>query len=60
MRAALNRKESRGGHSRVDYPQYDPKLEKLNIVIRKKQSEMEVVTAPLPEMPAELKELFKD
>ena len=60
VRAALNRKESRGGHSRVDYPQYDPKLEKLNIVIRKKQSEMEVVTAPLPEMPAELKELFKD
>ena len=32
LRSALLRKESRGSHNRVDYPQQDPKLEKQIIV----------------------------
>ena len=33
-RAALERKESRGAHSRVDYPNKDETFGKLNITIR--------------------------
>ncbi len=59
-RAALERKESRGGHSRVDYLKSDDeKWGKLNVVISRKNCVMEVGHSPLPEMPAELKELLK-
>ena len=34
--AAIERKESRGGHTRDDYPNTDPKFAKINVVIRKK------------------------
>ena len=32
--AAIERKESRGGHTRDDYPNTDPKFAKINVVIR--------------------------
>jgi succinate dehydrogenase / fumarate reductase flavoprotein subunit len=59
-RAALERTESRGGHTREDFPDSDPKWGKLNVVIRKRGDGVEVVREPLPEVPDELKELLKE
>ena len=59
-RAALERTESRGAHTREDYPDSDPEWAKLNLVARQKDEELEVAREPLPEMPAELAELLKE
>ena len=58
--AALERKESRGGHTRDDYPTADPQWGKVNIVIRPQNGDLVLSQEPLPEMPAELKELFEE
>ncbi|MBI1955346.1 MAG: FAD-binding protein [Acidobacteria bacterium] len=59
-RAALTRKESRGAHSRLDYPQTDPEWGKVNLVISKEGEEMRIRTSPLPQMPEELQKLFQE
>jgi succinate dehydrogenase / fumarate reductase, flavoprotein subunit len=59
-RAAIERKESRGGHSRMDFPEYNKELAKINFVISSKQGAMEIRKEPLPTLPAELQDLFKD
>lgn len=59
-KAALARKESRGAHSRLDYPNMDEKFGKLNVVISRKGDEMEIGTSPVPEMPEELKKLLAE
>lgn len=59
-RAALERKESRGGHTRDDYPGPDPEFGKVNMVVQKKNGEICVTQEPLPEMPAELQQLFEE
>ncbi|PYM57244.1 MAG: fumarate reductase/succinate dehydrogenase flavoprotein subunit [Candidatus Rokuibacteriota bacterium] len=58
--AALERKESRGGHTRDDYPQPDPRFAKVNVVVRAKDGGLTVTPEPLSEMPGELKALFED
>ena len=57
-RSALLRKESRGAHSRLDFTAMDPELGKVNFAVTKSAGGMNVAPAPLPVMPAELKQLF--
>jgi succinate dehydrogenase / fumarate reductase flavoprotein subunit len=58
-RSALERRESRGAHTRDDYPGMDPRFGKVNIVIRLVDGELSVAQEPLPEMPDELKQLVE-
>ncbi|NDH28063.1 MAG: hypothetical protein EBX81_01895, partial [bacterium] len=51
---AVNREESRGGHTRDDYPAMDPQWRKVNIVCRIEEDGVAVATQPLVLMPAEL------
>jgi succinate dehydrogenase / fumarate reductase flavoprotein subunit len=59
-RAALTRTESRGGHTRDDYPQTDPDWGKVNLVLSDRRGTIEVDRKPLPQMPDELKSLFEE
>jgi succinate dehydrogenase / fumarate reductase flavoprotein subunit len=57
--AALERKESRGGHTREDYPKMDPEFGRVNVVVRKVDDGLTVTREPLPVMPEELKTLLE-
>src|SRR5216110_1490646 len=60
-RAALERKESRGGHFRDDFPEKDPSYGKFNIVIKRGQSgEMQVTREPIPQMRDDLKRIVEE
>jgi succinate dehydrogenase / fumarate reductase flavoprotein subunit len=60
-RAAIERKESRGGHFRDDHPEKDPAYGRVNIVIRKgPDGTMQLTREPIPEMPAELKQVIEE
>ena len=60
-RAALERRESRGGHFREDFPDKDPAFGKVNIVVRKGPAgQMQAVREPIPEMPAELRKVLEE
>lgn len=58
-RCAIQRKESRGAHSRVDYPDSDDGYwGKVNSIVSRNGDGMTIDLAPTPEMPEELKRLF--
>ena len=52
--SALERQESRGAHSRIDFPQYDEKWSKLNNIISRDGDGMRLRHAPIAEMPSDL------
>jgi succinate dehydrogenase / fumarate reductase, flavoprotein subunit len=58
--AALERRESRGGHTRDDYPKPDPELGKVKVVLRRRDGELTVAREPLEEMPDHLRALFEE
>jgi succinate dehydrogenase / fumarate reductase flavoprotein subunit len=59
-KSAIARKESRGGHARIDYPNYDPVWEKKHNVITKQGTEMARNEWPSPEIPAELQQILAE
>ena len=58
-RAALERTESRGGHTRDDFPATDESWGKVNLVLTEQDGSIELRHQPLPELPDELHELFE-
>ena len=54
--AAKERRESRGGHTRLDYPDYDKELGTLNIIIRKGPDGLNIVKSDKKIMPDELQD----
>jgi succinate dehydrogenase / fumarate reductase flavoprotein subunit len=60
-RAALVRKESRGGQFRDDFPRKDKSFAKVNTVAwRGPDGRMQIRMDPIPEMPAELREVIRE
>jgi len=57
-RAALMREESRGAHLRADHPEKDEEWGDVNIVIRREDGEMKLVTEPSPERPEEIQAII--
>ena len=60
-RAAIERKESRGGHFREDFQAKDPEFAKFNFSLKKGEAGgMEISKIPIPEMSAELKKVIEE
>ena len=58
-RSALERKESRGAQFRVDYPEKSEEWGKYNVTARRgPDGSMQINRIPIPEMPAELREII--
>lgn len=57
--SALERKESRGAHSRIDYPNYDEEWSKLNNIISRDGDAMNLSHVPIADMPSELKQIIE-
>jgi succinate dehydrogenase flavoprotein subunit len=60
-RSAIERRESRGGHFREDYPEKDPVGATFNVVIRKgEDGKMRLLREPVATMPTELKRIVEE
>jgi succinate dehydrogenase flavoprotein subunit len=60
-RAALEREESRGGHTRDDFPAADAEWARTNLICAATEDGGVAVTRqPLPQMPPELAEVFEE
>jgi succinate dehydrogenase / fumarate reductase flavoprotein subunit len=60
-RAALERRESRGGHFRDDYPEKSKEFGSFNIVLQKgTDGSMQLTRVPIPALPAELARIVEE
>ncbi|GAB1694393.1 fumarate reductase/succinate dehydrogenase flavoprotein subunit [Krasilnikovia sp. M28-CT-15] len=57
-KAALEREESRGGHTREDFPKMEPQWRRVNLVCSLDGTDVTLERKPLPTMRAELMQLF--
>jgi succinate dehydrogenase / fumarate reductase flavoprotein subunit len=58
---ALERRESRGGHFRDDYPEKDAAFGTFNLVLRKgPDGEMQMTREPIPPLPPELQQIVEE
>jgi succinate dehydrogenase / fumarate reductase flavoprotein subunit len=59
--SAIERRESRGGHFRQDFPDKAVEFSKFNIATKKgPDGSMQISHVPLPEMPPELKQVIEE
>ncbi len=58
--SAIERRESRGGHTREDYPGFRPEFENVNMVTRLVDGKYLIAQEPKPQMPDELAKLFEE
>lgn len=60
-RSAIDRKESRGGHFRDDFPEKDPAAAKFNIVVRKgADGAMHLTREPIPPLTKEMAQIIEE
>jgi succinate dehydrogenase / fumarate reductase flavoprotein subunit len=57
-KAAIAREESRGGHTRDDFPGMDPEWRKVNLVCKLDDGAIDIKKQALPTIPLELLSLF--
>ena len=57
-KAALAREESRGGHTRNDFPVMSPDWRQVNLICRVSDDQIDVTKQPVPTIPLELIQLF--
>jgi succinate dehydrogenase / fumarate reductase flavoprotein subunit len=58
--SAIERRESRGGHTREDYPGFSPEFENVNMITRLVDGEYSIAREPKPKMPDDLAKLFEE
>ena len=58
-RAALERRESRGAHTRVEYPDSDTHFGTVNVIVRRQGERMTVAQEPIPPLPEELRHVIE-
>jgi len=59
-RAAQMREESRGAHSRIDFPKTEAVWGKKNIIVRREGSAMTLQQEPTAELPAEVQQILAE
>jgi succinate dehydrogenase / fumarate reductase flavoprotein subunit len=58
--SAIERKESRGGHFREDYPEKADEFSKINVMVKQSGDAMRVSRVSIPPIPDELKQVIEE